>query len=296
MKDKKSVSVNKLKLSDLTRDNILDFLKWTMEERHCGAATRNYRLAAMHAFVRYLQYQEIGLMEEWQKILLIRALKTKPKVLNYLTPEGTKLLLKQPDTSTSTGRRHLAMLSLMYDTGARVQEIADLTVSSLRIASKPYTLRIIGKGNKARIVPLMDNQVEILRSYLEENRLTEQSFLQHPLFPNRKGHKITRYGIGYILETYIELARKENPELIPDTFSPHGLRHSRAMALLQAGVHIVNVRDLLGHASIQTTDIYTRADSKAKREALEKAYENLTPKTDREWEKDKGLLDWLKDL
>ena len=296
MKERKGVVVNKLTLSDLTRNNVLDFLKWIMDERHCGAATRNYRIAAIHAFARYLQYREIGRMEEWQKILSIKALKTEKKSLNYLTPEGTKLLLKQPDTRTATGRRHLAMLSLMYDTAARVQEVADLTVGSLRITSRPYTARIVGKGNKARIVPLMDNQVEILRSYLEENHLMEPHCMTHPLFPNRKGHKMTRYGIGYILDTYIALARKENPYLIPESFSPHCLRHSRAMDLLQVGVHIVNIRDLLGHASIQTTDLYARADSMAKREALEKAYENMAPKTDREWEKDKGLLDWLKDL
>lgn len=94
MKERKGVVVNKLTFSNLTRDNVLEFLKWIMDERHCGAATRNYRIAAIHAFVRYLQYREIGRMEEWQKILSIKALKTEKKSLNYLTPEGTKLLLK----------------------------------------------------------------------------------------------------------------------------------------------------------------------------------------------------------
>ncbi len=296
MKDGKGVSANKLSLSHVTKDNVREFLEWILEERHCSVATRNYRLAAIHAFVRFLQYREIGLMAEWQRILSIRVLKTGQKSFEYLTPEGMKLLLAQPDTSTRLGRKHLAMLALMYETGARVQEMADLTVDSLRIASTPYTIRIVGKGNKARIVPLMDPMVEMLRAYLEENHLTEHRFFQSPLFPNRVGHKITRQGIAYILDTYARLAWKENPGLVPEKLSPHCIRHSRAMGLLKEGVNIIYIRDLLGHVSIQTTNVYARADSDAKRKALEEAYEGVAPKTDREWEKDKDTLDWLKGL
>ncbi len=296
MRDGKGVSVNKLSLSHMTKDNVREFLEWILEEHHCSAATRNYRLAAIHAFVRFLQYCEIGLMAEWQGILSIRALKTERKSFEYLTPEGMKLLLAQPDTSTCLGRKHLAMLALMYETGARVQEMADLTVGSLRIASTPYTIRIVGKGNKARIVPLMDPMVEMLRAYLEENHLTEHRFYHSPLFPNRQGSRITRKGISYILERYVTLARRENPNLIPERVSPHCIRHSRAMALLKEGVNIIYIRDLLGHVSIQTTNVYARADSDAKRKALEKAYEDVAPKTNREWERDKDTLDWLKSL
>lgn len=298
MKNEKGVSVERLGLKHLTRNHVLEFLKWILEVRKCSPATRNYRLAAIHSFCSYLQYAVIDMMEQWQKILIIKAMRTEGTTLNYLTVEGVRLLLAQPDTTTRNGRRHLAILSLMYDTGARVQEIADLTVDSVRIDYEPYTIRLYGKGRKARIVPLVKEQTKILREYMKENHLDDRSKVSSPLFFNNRHEKLTREGIAYILTTYANLARKESPDLIPERLSCHSIRHSRAMHLLQAGVNLVYIRDLLGHVSIQTTDIYARADSKAKREALEKAYAELVPNSEsnREWEKSKNLRDWLREL
>lgn len=298
MKNEKGVSVERLGLKHLMRNHVLEFLKWILEVRKCSPATRNYRLAAIHSFCSHLQYAVIDMMEQWQKILIIKAMRTEGTTLNYLTVEGVRLLLAQPDTTTRNGRRHLAILSLMYDTGARVQEIADLTVDSVRIDYEPYTIRLYGKGRKARIVPLVKEQTKILREYMEENHLDDISKVSSPLFFNNRHEKLTREGIAYILTTYANLARKEFPDLIPERLSCHSIRHSRAMHLLQAGVNLVYIRDLLGHVSIQTTDIYARADSKAKREALEKAYAELVPNSEsnREWEKSKNLRDWLREL
>lgn len=298
MKNEKGVSVERLGLKHLTRNHVLEFLKWILEVRKCSPATRNYRLVAIHSFCSYLQYAVIDMMEQWQKILIIKAMRTEGTTLNYLTVEGVRLLLAQPDTTTRNGRRHLAILSLMYDTGARVQEIADLTVDSVRIDYEPYTIRLYGKGRKARIVPLVKEQTKILREYMKENHLDDRSKVSSPLFFNNRHEKLTREGIAYILTTYANLARKESPDLIPERLSCHSIRHSRAMHLLQAGVNLVYIRDLLGHVSIQTTDIYARADSKAKREALEKAYAELVPNSEsnREWEKSKNLRDWLREL
>ena len=298
MKDVRGVKVEKLTLENLTKECILDFLSWVQQERGCGAATRNYRLAAIHSFISYLQYEEIEHLEQWQKILSIKALKSERKAISYLTTEGIQVLLGQPDTTTQGGRRNLALISLMYDTGARVQEIIDLTPESLRIESKPFTIKLLGKGRKARIVPLLEEQVAILKRYMEENSLFEHPRLKQPLFFNVRGEKLTRAGVTYILQTYVDLARKDHQGLIPEKVSCHSLRHSKSMHLLQAGVNIVYLRDLLGHVSIQTTDIYARADSKLKREALEKAYVDLIPENakTREWEKNPNLLDWLKSL
>lgn len=298
MKTEKNVALDRLALKHLTRANVTGFLKWLLEKRECSPATRNYRLAAIHSLCQYLQYAVIDMMEEWQMILTIKAMKTEAKALCYLTPEGVKLLLEQPDTSTWMGRRHLAILSLMYDTGARVQEIADLTVDCVRIDYEPYTIRLFGKGRKSRIVPLVREQTDILRSYMEENRLNDSSKSASPLFFNSRHEKMTREGISYILATYADMARKISPELIPERLSCHSMRHSRAMHLLQAGVNLVYIRDILGHVSIQTTDIYARADSKAKREALEKAYTDMTPNKNSEctWERNKDLREWLKGL
>ena len=298
MREVKGITLDQLGLKHLTRECVLGYLKWILEKRKCSPATRNYRLAAIHSFCRYLQYAVIEKMEQWQKILTIKAMRMERTTLNYLSTEGIKLLLEQPDTTTRNGRRHLAILSLMYDTGARVQEIADLTVDSVRINHEPYTIRLYGKGRKARIVPLIKEQVRILRAYMEEHGLDDSAKGSSPLFFNNRYEKMTRKGIAYILAIYAEQARKVSPELIPERISCHSLRHSRAMHLLQAGVNLVYIRDILGHASIQSTDIYARADSKAKRVALEKAYENLVPNrdSDKEWEKSKDLRDWLRSL
>ncbi len=298
MKSERKIGLNKLCLKDVSRDNVIGFMNWLATMQHNSPSTRNCRLAAIRSFCSYVQYEVVGMMEQWQSVLSIKCIKTETKALNYLTVEGIKLLLAQPDTTTWKGRRHLAILSLMYDTGARVQELADLKVDSVRINSEPYTIRLFGKGRKARIVPLMKEQVVILRQYMEENNLDDSNKVSCPLFYNSRNEKLTREGITYILSLYADLARKEAPHLIPSRLSCHSLRHSRAMHMLQSGVNIVYIRDILGHVSIQTTDVYARADSKAKREALEKAYTDLNPNLnlDREWERSKDLRDWLRSL
>jgi site-specific recombinase XerD len=189
-------------------------------------------------------------------------------------------LLEQPDTTTKKGRRDLTLLSLMYDSGARVQEIIDLVPSMLRLGNPP-TIKIIGKGNKARLVPLLNAQTEHLKHYLAEHRLNEHNTNAYPLFFNSRKEKLTRAGINYIVQKYCQSARIKNAGLIPKKFSCHSLRHSKAMHLLQAGVNLVYIRDILGHVSIQTTEIYAKADSKQKRIALEKAYVNVNPRKNR---------------
>jgi len=298
MKDVQNIKVERLTLDETTRSRVLNFLSWIQNERNCSIATRNQRLASIHSFVSYLQYEEINHLQEWQKIRSIKALKGTKKSINYLTTDGIKLLLGQPDHTTVNGRRNLTLIALMYDTGARVQEIIDLTPESLKIESQPYTIRIFGKGRKSRVVPLMEEQIFLLKQYMEGNHLFEQYKLKHPLFFNSRNEKLTRSGVTYILKTYANMAKQVNPGLIPDKISCHSLRHSKAMHLLQSGVNLVYIRDLLGHVSTQTTEVYARADSKQKREALEKAYMKLVPEraSQCEWENNQNLLGWLKGL
>jgi integrase/recombinase XerD len=212
-------------------------------------------LTAIHSFFRYIQYEYPDFLLEWQKILAIPVKKGERGTLNYMSLEGIQLLLKMPDQSTKSGRRDLALMSLMYDTAARVQEIADLTPAMVHL-SKPSTIRLIGKGKKARIVPLMDKQVDILKRYMTENNLNEPYANQYPLFFNSRKEKLTRAGIGYILDKYVKMARNKNASLIPPKFSCHCLRHSKSMHMLQSGVNLVYIRDMLGHVSVQATEIY----------------------------------------
>jgi len=298
MQEKQFIEASKLMLKDITQERIISFLDWLQSERHCSNSTRNARLAALHSFFRYLQYHNPATLYEWQRILSIPIKRAEKPAMTYLTLDGIKLLLKQPDQSTPKGKRNLAMLSLMYDSGARVQEIIDLKPSSINF-NRPYTIRITGKGNKKRIVPLMENQVEVLKDYMKSNRLLEPYTSSYALFSNARMEKLSRMGITLILKKYADMARSENPSLMPSNITPHVLRHSKAMHLLQAGVNLVYIRDFLGHTSVSTTEIYARADSKLKREALEKAYLSVyksNNKADALWLKAAALLDWLKNF
>lgn len=286
------IKAEKLYMKSITKESILAFLDWLQTDRKSSDSSRNLRLAALHSFVRYVQYQNPDNLYEYQSIMSIKLKKTKGSAINYLTIECIRLLLDQPDGTTEKGRRDLALLSLMYDTGARVQEIIDLTPSALRL-DKPYTIQIMGKGNKTRIVPLLEDQVKILKGYLDEHNLLNPQVRLHPLFFNSRQEKLTRPGVTHILLKYVDLAKAKQQQYIPKQISCHSLRHSKAMHLLQAGVNLVYIRDILGHVSVQTTEIYARADSRQKREAIEKAYTNVSPQTPK-WENNDNLLGWLK--
>lgn len=295
VESQKKICVNRLSLKDITKECIVEFLEWLQRERKCSDSTRNVRLAAMHSFFSFLQYQVPENINEWQRILSIKVKKAKKRTMNYLTIEGIKLLLAQPDLSTKKGRRDLTMLALMYDSAARVQEVIDLTASSVRL-TKPFTIKLVGKGNKARIVPLMDQQVIHLKYYMEKNHLLEPHANLYPLFYNSRREKLTRAGVYHILQQYASAARRKDQKLIPEKISPHSLRHSKAMHLLQAGVNLVYIRDILGHESVQTTEVYARVDSKQKREAIEKAYADVVKKEVPLWTNNDNLLEWLKNF
>ena len=293
LRDQKGQRVEKLSLQKIKKPIIVEFLNWLQEERKCSVSTRNARLAAIHSFYKYLQYEYPDGLNNYQQILSIRTKNTTKQTMSYLTIDGMKLLLRQPDTTTKKGRRDVVLLSLIYDTGARVQEIIDLTPASLRL-DKPSTIKIIGKGNKARLVPMLEAQVELLKQYVKEHYLDKPSANQYPLFCNSRKEKLSRAGINYIIAKYFKKAKNENQTILPDKITCHSLRHSKAMHLLQAGVNLIYIRDILGHVSVKTTEVYARADSKHKREALEKAYVDVNPEEKPIWKENENLISWLK--
>lgn len=293
LKEIENIPAEKLTLSQITKEAVIKFLDWLEEERHCCTATRNVRLATLHSFFRYLQYQNPQNLMEWQRILSIPVKKTEKSTINYLSVEGIRLILESPNQSTKSGRRDLALLSLIYDSGARVQEIIDLTPSMVRL-DPPCTVKLIGKGNKARIVPLLEQQVRFLKIYMTEQKLIQPHANMYPLFSNSRKEKLTRPGVNYILTKHAKQAREKEPSLIPEKLSCHCLRHSLAMHLLQSGVNLIYIRDILGHTSVQVTEIYAKTDSRQKREAIEKAYIDVTPEDTPSWLTNDDLLDWLK--
>jgi len=294
-RDVKKIPSEKFCLSHLKRALIEDFLTWIEQDRGCAISTRNQRLAAIHAFCKYLQYECPVSILTFQEILAIPIKKQPIQILGYLTLEGIRKILEQPDQSTRNGLRDLTLLALMYDTGARIQEIADICISDVRL-TPPATIKLTGKGRKSRIVPLMQRTVIILQLYMERFCLSSSSTDTDPLFFNRGRERLTRSGIAYILAKYVEAARDVANEHIPIKVTPHTFRHSRAMHLLQSGVNLVYIRDLLGHTNIKTTEIYARADADMKRTALENASQSVLQKEAPIWQENGDLLKWLQSL
>lgn len=297
MNEVNHIKAENFDMMDFNRKTILNFLNWLQEIKHSANSTRNQRMAAIHSFCRYMQYEDVINLQQWQDILAIKIKKVERQSVSHLTVEGIKLLLEQIPRDTRMGRRDLAMIALLYDSGARVQELIDLTANDLHLI-KPCYVTLLGKGRKRRLVPLQDKQIEILKEYIAENNLNNLAANQKPLFTNKQGRKLTNAGVTFILTRYSNNARVINPDLIPKKVTPHCLRHSKAMHLLQAGVNLVYIRDMLGHVSIQTTEVYARADSKQKRDALEAAYIDIIPNIEknRSWEKDSELKEWLRNL
>ena len=211
----------------------------------------------------------------------------------HLTVEQTRLLLALPDRTSRQGRRDATLLATLYDTAARVQELADLTVRDIRLED-PAIVALTGKGRKTRHVPIDANTTALLAAYLAERQLDRPGRDDHPVFFNQHRAKLSRGGIAWILHKY--QARAADPTLTGAQLSPHVLRHSRAMHLYDAGVPLPYIRDILGHVDLSTTEIYARASTEAKRKALEAVYDHVVSAELPEWNQNPDLLDWLTSL
>jgi site-specific recombinase XerD len=293
-RDCKGMAIERLRIEQVGAELIIDFLDFLEADRGCGIRTRNQRLAALQAFMRYLQVEAPEHILHCQRVLAIPFKRHDRPVLHYLSAEQMRAILSQPDLRTPMGRRDLVLLSLLYDTGARVQEVINLTMRDLRLEAPPQ-LQLTGKGRKTRVVPLMPNTVAVLADYVCECGLDQPTCLDSPLFTNRHRQRFTRMGIWHLIQKYVTLARSACSHL-PEQVSPHTFRHSKAMHLLQAGIPLVIIRDFLGHADIATSEIYARADLDMKRRALEKIATPAAPRSLPSWRDDGALLTWLRAL
>jgi len=291
--DSYGLKPEKITFQDISVNRIKEFLLWLEKEKGVSVNTRNQRLAAIHSFFRYAQSECPEILYESQKILGIPFKKRNHTNISYLSMQCLKLLLEQPDTLTKKGRRDLAIISTLYDTGARVQELIDIKICNIRLCN-PSTITLKGKGNKTRCIPLMDKTRQILNSYMEENHLLDNGRQQSYLFYNSRFECFTRPGISYILNKYFEKAKKNNPKIMfPESIHPHMLRHTKAIHLLESGVNLIYIRDLLGHVSVTTTEIYLRAETELKRVALEGAYPDIVTQDIPLWKENTELLCWL---
>lgn len=290
---KLGIPSERLTLQQFDYDFVCGFLSWLETDRQNSISTRNQRLAAIRAFIGYIKNRKPEYLYQNQQILEMTSLKCPESILGYLQPDDIQAILSMPKISTKYGRRDAVMLSLLYDSAARVQELADLRIRDVRLV-KPYTVILTGKGRKTRAVPLMEATATLLKKYLMENRLDVPEKAGQPLFCNHQRNKLTRAGVTYIFKKYCNEARSDRP-LIPKRISPHVLRHSRAMHMLQAGINLIYIRDFLGHAHVTTTEIYARADTEMKRAAIESAHIRIEPDLP-DWAQDKSLMEMLVDI
>jgi integrase/recombinase XerD len=293
-RDRKKLRIARFGVERLEADLVIEFLDYLEAERGCSIRTRNQRLAAIHGFCHYLEIEAPQHILRCQRILAIPLKRYDRPVLRYLAPAEMQAILAQPDLQTPSGRRDLAILSVLYDTGARVQELIDLSVRDVRLDT-PAQIRLTGKGRKARIVPLMPQTVALLVSYLREQGLDQPRCPDQPLFANRRRQRFSRVGVRYLIRKYVDLARRSCPHL-PQEISPHTFRHSKAMHMLQADVPLIIIRDFLGHVDIKTSEVYARADLEMKRQALEKATPASSSHKLPSWHDDASLLAWLRTL
>ena len=285
-RDVYGLKAESLGISDFSLDMIQDFLSWLKNERGNSISTRNQRLAAIRAFFRYAEVESPENMLLCQKIIQIPFSKREKPVMNYLSVEEMGEILRQPDQSTAYGRRDLCFLSLLYDTGARVSEILSVRVRDVRLEN-PAKVILFGKGRKLREVPILSNTAEHLKRYISENHLDMPVKLDRNLFQNHQGRPLTRAGAAYILKKYAAAANVETH------VSPHTLRHTKAMHLLEAGVNLFYIKDFLGHEDISTTEVYAKASIETQRAALEKHSIVTAPSTP-SWATDADTLEWLK--
>ena len=286
---KYKIKSSKLSFDDITVPSIEDFLLWLEEEKRISIATRNQRLGAIHSFFKYIQHREPAYFNLCTSILSIGFKKTPLSAISYLSLNEIKILFSLPNKKIKQEYRDLTMLVILYDTGARVQELIDLKLQQIRLDSKPIVY-LQGKGNKTRVVPIGNDTANIIKKYIIDNAITIPA---DNLFKNKQKKPLTRAGVDYVLNKYIEIGRKQKPNLFKKTVSPHCMRHSKAMHLLEAGVNLIYIRDFLGHASVTTTEIYAKTNPELKRKFLEESSVSLGVTSKYSKQNKEDLLQWL---
>jgi len=285
--------VVRLRLGDLGADTVLAFLEHLETQRGNTASTRNARLAAIKSFMRFCEYREPALLEQIRRVHAIPFKRTSKASITYLEKSEIDALLAAPDRNTAQGRRDYALLLFLYNTGARANEAAQLTIGDLHLAHPPQSdhsfVRIYGKGSKQRLCPLWPHTASELTALIGARAHTEHVFL------NRCSHPITRFGIHTLVERYVERVSAEMPGLATKQVSPHSIRHTCATHLLRSGVDINTIRAWLGHVSVDTTNVYAETDLEMKAKALACCEVKETNRTKR-WRDDTDLMAFLRSL
>jgi site-specific recombinase XerD len=279
-----------LTLDDLDASNVIAFLDHLQTQRGNGPRTRNARLAALRSFARYTASRDPTALPLANRVLAIPAKRHDKPLLGFLTRQEVEAVLAAPDASTWAGQRDRVLFAVMYNTGARVSEAVGLRRNDLNTDQAGRSLCIRGKGRKERVIPLWKQTALVLNEWLR--RLPPSP--DGPLFPNARGRPLSRSGVEDRLEVAVKKASEACPSLRNKNVSPHTIRHTTAMHLLQAGVDLTMIALWLGHESPETTHQYVEADLKMKEEVLIKA--EGVPIEESRYKPKPSLLDFLENL
>jgi site-specific recombinase XerD len=280
--------LEKLSINDINPTIIRLFLQYLEKERNCCVATRNQRLAAIHAIAHFIGKQNPEYIAWSIEICSIPFKKTVIKPSTYLEKAEMSALLTAPDKNTKQGKRDYILLLFLYNTGTRVSEVTNITIADLNFEGIP-AVRIVGKGNKERYCPLWKSTVKNLNLLITGRDKNEYVFL------NRRKQPITRFGIYSLIKRLISKVSKQAPSLQKKRISPHTIRHTTAVHLLRAGVDINTIRAWLGHVSLDTTNIYTEIDLEMKATALQHC-EIEGESENKKWSNNGKLMDFLKSI
>lgn len=280
-----------LRLDDIQAEAVLAFLNHIETQRRNCAASRNCRLAALRSFAQHLLRNDVANADQYGRILAIPNKRARLRTIAYLEPEDARAVIGAVDTQSHHSQRDRALLLFLYNTGARVSEVLAVRPKDLRL-DRPRQVRLFGKGRKERICPLWSETTEALR------RITLPDAPDEPLFRNSRGQPLTRDGVAFLLGKYVKCALASRPHLRTLRITPHVMRHSCAVALLQAGVDVSVIRDYLGHSSIATTSRYITTNLKMKRDVLEAFWKRagLAKQSSSEWRPSPKLLAFLESL
>lgn len=280
-----------LGLGDIQAESVLAFLEHIESKRSNSAVTRNCRLAAIRSFVQHLLRCDVTRAGQYGRILAIRTKRATYRAVAYLEPEEARAVIAAVDTSSPRGQRDRALLLLLYNTGARVSEALTLRTSDLRL-ERPWQVRFLGKGRKERICPLWSDTASALRRVIRADGGNDV------IFKSNRGTPLSRDGVAYLLRKYVRLSAKGQSAPRLRHVTPHMLRHSCAVALLQTGVDVSVIRDYLGHASVATTSRYITTNRQMKRQVLDAFWKRagLAPTGARKWQPSPKLLAFLQEL
>lgn len=281
--------IDGLSIQDLSAEHLRSFLHHVEQERECVVATRNVRLACIHALARFIGEHSPEHLEWCAQIRCVPFKKASPTLITYLDKPEMDALLDAPDRDSIHGARDYMVLLFLYNTGARADEVARLTIRDLTLG-EPASVGLVGKGNKPRVCPLWALTESLLAPAVAGRSPEARVFL------NRRHQPMTRFGIHTLVERCARAAMQHHESLRNKRISPHTIRHTTATHLLRAGVDINTIRAWLGHVSVDTTNIYAEPDLEMKAKALAHCEILGQAKPHRPWRENRGLMAFLKTL